>query len=472
MKLMVNIKRYFGFFRRIFGRESAIMRFSDAFNARHPCFGTIFSLCVLGIFLAGSGYIRFWAAPLSAGVDVPQFWAFAKVFQQHGLDFYRYADAQLDIFPTKGWGYVYPPVWLLILRVALLATPNSFANNEIIDSNWRLAEKTPIIAADLAIGILLYWAIPGNKFKKLFFAFLWLFHPTSWYNSAVFGQFDAIAAALLLAAVIMLERGNDRWAFGIAALAVLTKQHVFIPVALMAAVCIRNLGWRRLLQDIGIFSGVVAAFSIPFLVTGNIIPYARSVLLPGQMPDYQTPLMYAFSGGGSLLTYLHLNLGWDTKGLFVYFVPLLIAAVFILLYFSWKKKISVSQAALAGFLIFCCLNYRVNYQYLVIYIPLALWVAGTTKFKFERVFATVMAMVPGVWLWIFNSAFWFYFVQPLHVEVVAMLEKLGLYRLDVPDYAYLTVALVLMGLFITYIVLAYTIWRPKAMKLKPLTNNE
>lgn len=469
MKLKVNIKPLSGFFRKTIGRQSALMRFSDAFHARHPRFGTIFSICVLGIFLAAAGYFRYWAAPLSAGVDVPQFWSFVKVFEQHGLDFYRYADAQLDIFATKGWGYVYPPVWLLILRVALFAAPDSIANNDFIDPAWRISMKSPIIAADLAIGVLLFFAIPGNKFKKLFFAFLWLFHPTSWYNSAVFGQFDAIAAVLLLAAVILLWRGKDRWAFGIAALAVLTKQHVFIPVLLMAVVSIHKLGWRRLLQDAGIFAGIVAAFSIPFLVTGNIIPYARSVLFPGQFPDYQTPLMYAFSGGGALLTYLHQVLGWDTRGLFKYFVPLLVAAVLGLVYLSRKKAVSPSQAALIGFLIFLCLNYRINYQYLVIYIPLALWVAGITSFKFERVFAIVMAMLPAVWLWIFNTAFWFYYAHPEHVELVPALEKAGLYRMDTPDYAYVTLALVLMVLFISYIVLAYTIWRkPKMMELKPV----
>ena len=315
---MNMIKRIPGFNRRAIGRDSAIGKKIAAIDAHHPHLFLIISLLVLGIFTAGAAYIRFWAAPLSSGVDVPQFWAFAKVFQQHGLDFYRYADAQGDIFPTQGWGYVYPPIWLLLLRLALFAVPNSFASSDVVDSSWRLAEKTPIIAADLAIGILLFWAIPGGKLKKLFFAFLWLFHPTAWYNSAVFGQFDAIAAALLLLSVILLERGNDRWAFGIAALAVLTKQHVLIPVLMMAAVSIRKLGWKRLGQDAGIFAGVVAVFSIPFLVTGNIVPYVTSVVFPGQTPDYQTPLMYAFNGGASLLTYLHEALKWDTHGTFVY----------------------------------------------------------------------------------------------------------------------------------------------------------
>jgi hypothetical protein len=465
-KSIEKVKR---FFRRTVGQESAISRKMAAIDARHPRLFTFLSLAVLVIFLLGSGYLKFWAAPLSAGVDVPQFWAFAKVFQQHGLDFYQYAGAEGTEFPTQGWGYVYPPVWLLLLRIALFASPASAASNMMIDESWRLAEKTPIIFADLAIGVLLYWAIPGGRLKKLFFAFIWLFHPTAWYNSAVFGQFDAIAAALLLASVILLERGNDRWAFGIAALAVLTKQHVFIPVLLMAAVGLRNLGWRRMLQNAGIFAGVAAAFSLPFLVTGNIKEYVVAVAFPGQMPDYQTPLMYAFSGLGSLLTYFNIYMGWDTQGVFKYFIPVLILAVLAMAYFSYKKKVSASQAALAGFLVFLCFHYRINYQYLVIFIPLALWAAAISRSRWERVFAIAMALAPMVWLWVFDVAFWFYCFKPDHLEVLPLMERLGYFRLGTPDYAYVTIAMVLMGMFITYIALAYTKWKsPGLMKIKPI----
>src|SRR5271157_982365 len=80
---------------------------------------------ILGVVLILAALIRLWAAAISAGPDVAQFWAFAKVFQAHGLDFYRYADAELSIFPMKGWAYVYPPVWLLISKVCLFFAPAS-----------------------------------------------------------------------------------------------------------------------------------------------------------------------------------------------------------------------------------------------------------------------------------------------------------------------------------------------------------
>jgi hypothetical protein len=411
------------------------------------------------IFLAGAAYIRFWAAPLSAGVDIPQFWGFARTFQLYGLDFYRYADAQLDLFPVKGWGYVYPPVWLLISRLALAAVPGSIATADMVDSAWRLAMKTPIIAADLAIGCLLYWAIPGSKLKKLFFSALWLFHPSAWYNSGVFGQFDPIAAVFLLAFVILLYRGRDRWAFFFAGLAFMTKQHVLIPIVFMAAASIKELGWRRILTGCGIMAGVAAAFSIPFMVTGNAGEYLGSVIFPGGSPGYQEPLSYSFSGGASVLTYLHNAYGWDTKGVFPYFIPVMIAALLAAVYFSYRRRITPSQAALAGFLVFISLNYRVNYQYLLIFIPLALWVAAISRYKFEKVFTCIMALLPIVWLWLYDVSFWFICLAPKHKEVFPIFEHLGWARRDLPDLGFVIFTVVLACVFITYVILAFTIWR-------------
>ena len=108
-----------------------------------------------------------------------------------------------------------------------------------LDPAWRLAIKMPIIAADLAIGLLLYWAVPGSKCRKLLFASLWLLHPTAWFESGVFGQFDAVAAAFLLTCVIFLMKGKDRLAFVFAGLAIMTKQHTAVAVAMIVD-CLRS----------------------------------------------------------------------------------------------------------------------------------------------------------------------------------------------------------------------------------------
>lgn len=424
-----------------------------------PHISNKFHLLALGLVLALAAFFRFWAAPLSAGPDVPQFWAFAKVFQLHGLDFYRYADGTLDIFPVKGWGFVYPPVWLLISGLALVAAPTSSATNIMVDSSWRLAMKTPIIAADLAIGCLLYWAVPGSKSRKLLFASLWLFHPTGWYESAVFGQFDAVAAALLLAAIILLARNKDWLAFLLAGLAVMTKQHTLIPIALMVVIAARHISWNRLTRNCVIFVGVVIVLSIPFLLTGNFSSYARSLFLPGQAPAYQTPLVFAFSGSGALLTYLHDVFGWETSGFLPFTVPIMVIAILAVMVLSYRRAITPAQGALAGYLIFISLFYRVNYQYLIVYIPIALLVASQTQYRSERVFTIVLALFPAVWLWLFDVSSWFNYLNPTNPWVTPILARIGLTHPTLPDYAYVSFALVLMSLSLAYVVCVFLRWR-------------
>ncbi len=433
-------------------------------------FGGKYHWLFFGLVFAAGVFIRAWAAPISSGVDIPQFWAFARVFQEYGIDFYRYADATMDIFPVKGWAYVYPPIWLLMLRLGLVAAPVEVVTETWVEASWRLAVKVPVIAADLAIGCLLYWAIPGPKWRKLLFAGLWLLHPTAWYNSAVFGQFDAVAAVFLVAAVIMLEKGRDGWAFLLAGLAVMTKQHTFIAVFMMLAVSARNVNWRRTVSNCGILALPVIILSIPFLLTGNFFNYARALFAPGQAAGYQDPLIYAFNGFSSLLTHLHNTWSWDTEVYIKYMFILLILAVIaaVLLIYFLKKSISPAQAALIGFLVLLCFTYRVNYQYLVVYIPLALLVASRTQYRSERIMGIIMALLPAAWLWLFDVSFWFYYISPAAPWAGPILERLGLTRLNIPDYAFVSLAGALTCVFLAYIACAFARWHKRQDEKIPL----
>ena len=419
-------------------------------------------IIIFGIIFSVAAFIRIWAAEISSGPDVVQFWAFAKVFQTYGLDFYRYADAQLAIFPDKGWGFVYPPIWLLILRVCLFFAPSSqvtyIAGNAIANPAWRLAMKIPIIAADLAIGLLLYWGVPGSKRRKVFFASIWLLLPTAWFESGVFGQFDAIAAAFLLLCVILLIKGKDRLAFVAAGLAVMTKQDTLFAVAMIALVCARYMNMRRLITDCAIVAGVVAAISIPFCVTGNFVAYARSIIFAGSAPGYQNPLCFSFNGISALLTYLHNIFGWDTVALISLLIPLLICATVFTAILCVRRQITPLQGALAGFLIFIGLYYRINYQYLIGYIPLAILLASRTKYRSERAFALALAIVPSLWLWLANTPWWFHDTKPGYSWVTPFFGHLGLLARYLPDWVYVTFAVALTCLSLVYVVLAFTKW--------------
>jgi hypothetical protein len=420
----------------------------------------------VAVFLAAAA-ARAIAAPLSATQDMAQFWSFAQLFKEHGLDFYQYAGGTEPINPWQGWGYVYPPIWVLLLGLAVVAAPGAGAGQDFVDTAWRVAMKAPIITADLAIGIILFIAVPGSRWKKLFFASLWLLNPVAWYNSSVFGQFDAIAAALLIGSLVLLERGQDRWAFAVAALAILTKQHTAIPLFFMMAVTFRTMRWRRFAGNLAIFGAVVAAFSIPFMVTGNAEEYVRAVLLPGQAPAYQEPLVYAFSGSNALLTYLHNVNAWDTVGWLQYNTPILVIAIIGGLALSYFKRLSPLRAMLIGILFFIAIFYRINYQYLVIFIPLALLAAARTSYILERILAVFLAVFPAVWLWYFNVSFWFYYVTPVYPAAADFFNPIGWTHETSADRVYVIIAMTIMALSLAYIAFAFTRWRQPLTPLTP-----
>jgi len=426
---------------------------------QHRFFTSRLALFLFAIVFLVAAAARIVAAPYSATQDIAQFWSFAQLFKEHGLDFYRYYSGYDPINPWQGWGYVYPPVWILILGIGLAAVPGAMADKFFVDTAWRIAEKAPIIAADLAIGVLLFIGIPGSRWKKLFFAALWMLNPVAWYQSGVFGQFDAIASAFLIGSLILLERGHDRWAFAVAALAVMTKQHTLIPIAFMMAVTLRTMPWKRFAVNFAIFAGVIAAFSLPFIVTGNIVEYTKAVVLPGQAPAYQEPMLYTFSGTGAALTYLHDQYGWDTLSWFGYTIPVLIIAILGGMVLAYFKRLSPLRAMLVGILLFIALFYRINYQYLVVFIPLAILALARTTYVSERILTLWLAIFPAVWLWYFDVSFWFTYLTPDHPEVVPFFERIGLTHLTASDTVYMRIALTIAVLCLAYTFFAFTRWK-------------
>jgi hypothetical protein len=416
------------------------------------------TVIIFGLVLGLAAFIRFFAAPISTGPDVAQFWAFAEVFRQHGIDFYRYAGATQDFFPYYGWTYAYPPIWILILGLAILCVPHSSAGVVNIDPSWRLAAKTPIILADLAVGILLYWALPCSKWSRLIFSGLWLLNPTAWYNSAVFGQFDAIATAFLIGGLVFLEKGRDKIAFLLIALAGMTKQTAFLPLAMIAAAYTALNPWPKALKNMAVAAAVFVVISAPFLLTGNFRMYFQSLFFSGQKPEYVDPVIYSFNGLATLATYLHQTKGWDTSAFFVAILPVLMAAFLVSLFLVYRRRLVYARAALIGILVFIAFFYRINYQYLVLVMALALMIAASTPYLSERIVTLALAILPATWVWLYEVNFWFYCYEPKYYWPGHILSKLGLAHSTAPDYLFVILALLLNILCLIYLVCAFTRW--------------
>jgi hypothetical protein len=117
------------------------------------------------------------------------------------------------------------------------------------------------------------------------------------------------------------------------------------------------------------------------------------------------------------------------------------------------------RGALTGMLLFVVFFYRINYQYLLIVIALALLIAAKTTYKSERIIALGLAIFPAGWLWMINVATWFVYLTPRNEWVAPVLEKLGLTHQDIPDLAYVVFTCALTVLMIIYIIQALFRWR-------------
>ncbi len=129
----------------------------------------------------------------------------------------------------------YPPGYLLVLwPIGLLG---SFLGGDGGNATGELI-KLPAIAADLAVGFLLYrlvlgWTWPGRRAPQLALiaAAVWLFNPVTIYDSAIWGQTDAVGALVMLLAVAALVRGNGEGSAALLAVAALMKPQFGIVLA-------------------------------------------------------------------------------------------------------------------------------------------------------------------------------------------------------------------------------------------------
>jgi dolichyl-phosphate-mannose-protein mannosyltransferase len=151
--------------------------------------------------------------------DIGQFWQWATALAAHG--------------PGSFYGSVssanYPPGYLYILwPIGILGEPALL--------------KLPAILADIAIAALLYaggtrWLGPR---VGLVAAGLFLFLPVTWYDSALWGQIDAIGTMVVLAALLLLIEGWSEAALATAVLAVLIKPQYAIGLGVVVPVLVRR----------------------------------------------------------------------------------------------------------------------------------------------------------------------------------------------------------------------------------------
>ncbi len=193
--------------------------------------------------------------------DTDLFVGWTRSMFEHGLaGFYR-AGSFCD----------YPPLAMLTVWAigqAAAVVDASLANEHLLQSLL----KAPACLADLAIAIILLVEgrrLVGGK-RAVAASALYFLNPVTIYNSAFWGQVDAVHSGCVLLSVVLVARGRWGWAGGIIALALLQKFQsiAFVPLVLFQAYHYRR--WRGVTHALVGATFVSAWVVLPFALTGTL----------------------------------------------------------------------------------------------------------------------------------------------------------------------------------------------------------
>jgi hypothetical protein len=137
----------------------------------------------------------------------------------------------------------YPPGFMYVLwLIGALGGPAGGVLGVSADRAILLLIKVPAILADLAIALLL-WRAGRRWFGErvgLGAAALYLFVPVTWYDSAIWGQVDAVGALFAFGAIVLLIEGRSEAAVAAAILGVIVKPQAAIALVIVLPVLIRR----------------------------------------------------------------------------------------------------------------------------------------------------------------------------------------------------------------------------------------
>ncbi|MBU0572839.1 hypothetical protein KKH23_02120 [Patescibacteria group bacterium] len=137
------------------------------------------------------------------------------------------------------------------------------------ERGYQALLQLPAILADLGIAYLIYWMFKKKKKVKLgiFGATLFLFNPIIWYNSAVWGQTDAIINFFALLAFVLLLEKKLMWAVLALLMSFYIKASLLIFAPVFAIIALRQ---KYKLTEIA------KSLAIPLLIIGTLtLPFSR-----------------------------------------------------------------------------------------------------------------------------------------------------------------------------------------------------
>ena len=347
---------------------------------------------------------RLFVAPYSSGSDIPQFAGFVDTLLSSGPCFYVSASTpQGEPWPYP-WLYPYGPTLVILLVVPcwlVKARPEwGWVDGTYVvtvPGSLAAAVKSVFIAGDAAVTLAIYVIARrrAGPDAALALAAAYALSPAVVYTSSIYGMFDQVAAALLLAAVAAGSPGPRGF---LAGLALATKPTLLLPSLAVA------LAGRGRLRSLAALALALAVLTAPF-----VLPCPDSLKgLLGSLawrggPSIPLPSVYSFSWMGSIVAYLYEARGVDySRALEAW--PLVALALALP---ALKASRTPARAALAFYLVFTASSWSVNYQYLTPLVAFLLAAYPELKSRLSRLLASLIVVHVSTWPILYPSEFWF-----------------------------------------------------------------
>ena len=189
-------------------------------------------------------------------------------------------------------GSDYPPLNVYIFWV-FGSMANAVSNFGISAVNFmKLAPNL----FDLGTGILIYFfARKQAGFKLAFVAMaLYIFNPAVIFDSAVWGQYDAVYTLFLLLSLMLAIKSKPQFSAAAFALALLAKPQGIALAPLIAFLIYKKNGLKNLLFSVLAFAAVVFLVILPFNWGGSPTSFLTHIYFTGYS-EYSYTTMNAFN---------------------------------------------------------------------------------------------------------------------------------------------------------------------------------
>ena len=199
---------------------------------------------------------------------------------------------------------------------------------------------------DLATAALIYVFVRKQATFKvaLVSTALYAFNPAVIYNTAVWGQFDAVYTFFLVLSLMLALKSKPLPSAVIFALGLLTKPQGIALLPLVALLIYKKNGWKQLAYSVVAFTATVFLVVLPFEGIGNPVSFL--------IKNYSTGYMYYNVTSVNAFNLWGLFALWMKDGYLFYVGWALFGAVAVFTLYTVHKRLKVSGDLIAVFAAF------------------------------------------------------------------------------------------------------------------------